>query len=220
MCGVFGFVARGGKMDMGRLDAIARTTEARGRHAWGMAWLDGDSVLKMFKTTGRISDRLALLRMAKDARFLIGHCRYATQGLPTDNNNNHPHPSDGGWIVHNGMIHDYEELLDYHDFYPTTKCDSEVLGLLIERAKGRRIDRCVEAALSVNLARRAPLVLMGLWKPGRLVIVRNGNPLHVGVTSGGYYFGSLPAGLPGDVRRMKDDSAMEFTRKGVNHASL
>jgi hypothetical protein len=49
--------------------------------------------------------------------------------------------------------------------------------------------------------------------PLRLLVVRDGKPLHVGQIRGGIYFASLPAGLPGDVRPVTDDaSILRFER--------
>ena len=43
-------------------------------------------------------------------RFVIGHCRQATRGDPSDNSNNHPVPViDNGkkvYVVHNGIVTD------------------------------------------------------------------------------------------------------------------
>jgi glucosamine 6-phosphate synthetase-like amidotransferase/phosphosugar isomerase protein len=217
MCGVFGFVARGKGPNLELLKKVARVTMSRGPHAWGMAWIDSKGRLKMFKQTGRVVDHLGLLCMAADAQFLIGHCRWATMGDPANNLNNHPHPADGGWIVHNGQICDYDEVVKTFQFHPNTGCDSELLGLLIEQCQGRLIDRCTEAVLSVE---KSPLVLLGLWKPGRLVAVRQGNPLHVGATDTGYYLASLQEGLPGKVMTVKNESAIEFTRREIKHASF
>ena len=83
---------------------------ARGPHAFGFAWLDWEGRLRMFKQTGKITSNLGLLRMMKNARIIVGHCRYATHGAPENNLNNHPHPADGGWIVHNGVVSNHEEL--------------------------------------------------------------------------------------------------------------
>jgi glucosamine 6-phosphate synthetase-like amidotransferase/phosphosugar isomerase protein len=161
----------------------------------------------MFKQTGRIIDGLGLLAMARDAQVLIGHTRWATQGDPDNNLNNHPHPCDGGWIVHNGMIPHYRELIAEHDLHPVTDCDSEVLALLVEKLRGDLLTRCVQTA---NIAGQRKLVMLGLWKPGRLVAVRHGNPLHLGETSRGYYLGSLASGLPGNVSELPDNQAWEF----------
>lgn len=208
MCGVFGFVAKDkGELNMKILERIARVTQRRGPHAWGMAWIDSRGRLKMFKQSGRISDSLGLLTMARDARMLIGHCRFATQGDPENNLNNHPHTCDGGFIVHNGVIHDYREIQDKHDLHPVTDCDSETLGLLIEQGAGDLLTRCVKAT---NAVTGSPLVLLGLWKPDRLVVVRRGNPLHTGETNRGYYLASLADGLPGEVNAVKNFEALEY----------
>ena len=53
---------------------------------------------------------------------------------------------------------------------------------------------------------------MGLWrKPARLLIVRSGNPLAFGETAGGFYFASLPEGLPGKVILLTDRYAGVLT---------
>ncbi len=219
MCGVFAFVSRdGGPVNMTILSRVARKTERRGPHAWGMAWIDGKGRMRMFKQTGRVSDHLGLLTMANDARYLIGHCRYATQGDPANNLNNHPHPCDGGWIVHNGQVFNYESMIERFNLYPVSDCDSEVLGLRVEQEEGRLIDRCAEAVLSVQ---RSALVFLGLWKPGRLIAIRQGNPLSMGTTKRGIYLGSLADGLPGRVEQVNDNQAIELGKeRGAIHVEV
>jgi glucosamine 6-phosphate synthetase-like amidotransferase/phosphosugar isomerase protein len=231
MCGVFGFVSQDGKLvNLKTLARIAEVTERRGPHAFGFAWIDRKGRLKCFKQTGRISDHLGLLAMAADARLLIGHCRYATQGSPEQNINNHPHPADGGWIVHNGRIPNYDRLVDRNNLYPSSDCDTEVLGLLIEQGQGNLLDRCRRAVAAVRdredeeenlFPVMQPLVLLGLWpRPDRLVAVRRGNPLHYSRTERGYYLASLAEGLPGQAARLKDDTACLFTKKEIIHAAV
>jgi glucosamine 6-phosphate synthetase-like amidotransferase/phosphosugar isomerase protein len=214
MCGCFGFVSFDGRgPSLKHLEAIARVTMSCGKHAFGFAWLDGAGRLRMFKQTGKIVDHLGLLAMAKDARMLIGHCRFATHGDPGNNLHNHPHSADGGWIVHNGVIRDYDEIVDAQDLHPVTSCDSEVLGLLIEQGQGTLRERCVEA---VQYASGSPLVMLGLWsRPGRMVALRSSNPLALGVCEGRVYLGSLPEGLPGKVLEVPDGGGADFTASGM-----
>ena len=203
MCGVFGFVSKGdGEINMKILERVAKETEKRGPHAWGIAWINRDDRLCMFKTEGRISENLGMLAMARDAKMLIGHTRYATQGDPENNLNNHPHAADGGWIVHNGMIPDYRRIISEHELHPVTDCDSEVLGLLIEKNDNPKLlGRCLKAA---KIAASRPLVMLGLWKPGYLTAVRFGNPLSCGETPKGLYLASMPTGLPGMAEELPD----------------
>lgn len=213
MCGVFGFVSYDEKgPDLSRLEVIAKATMTRGPHAFGFAWLDWNGRLKMFKRTGRIVDHLGLLAMAKNARILIGHCRYATHGDPGNNSNNHPHPADGGWIVHNGVVSNHEDLAAEYDLWPTTECDSEVLGLLIGASRGPIMNRC---AATAKVA-RGNLAMLGVWsRPGRMVAIRNGNPLWVSEADNGerFYLGSLPMGLMRSKREVPDKSGIEFTTR-------
>lgn len=212
MCGVFGFVSNGGKLNVQQLEAIAKDTERRGPHAFGFAWVDGKGRLHSFKQRGRISSHLALLRMAKDARVLIGHCRWTTQGTEFNNANNHPHAADGGWIVHNGVIPGYHGLLKAHKLKPVSDCDSEVLGLLIEREDGALTKRC-KRAVRKAVGAAQPLVMLGLWaRPARLVYVKQGgNPLHWGQDEGGTYLASYATALPGDPMPIEDGDAYCLT---------
>jgi glucosamine 6-phosphate synthetase-like amidotransferase/phosphosugar isomerase protein len=230
MCGVFGFVNRdGGRMNLEALALIAKVTERRGPHAFGFAWIDSRGRTKCFKQTGRITDHLGLLRMAADARMLIGHCRYATQGNPAYNINNHPHPADGGWIVHNGTLPAYEQLVDELGLCPVSGCDSEILGLLVEQKKGTLLERCRAAVRTARAVEddgtlfdfNPPLVLLGLWpRPARLVAIRQGNPLHFSPMSEGLYLASLADGMPGNACSLKDNTACLFTGKETKHATV
>ena len=218
MCGLFGYAAKGDKgPNMAALKEIAAATMTRGPHAWGMAWIGRDNRLRMYKQTGRIVDSLGLLMMAADAKFLVAHCRFATHGTPQYNVNNHPHPADGGWVVHNGVIRDHDRVLWELGREPVSHCDSEVLGMLIEEGSGKLMERCAAAS---DVAAGAPFAMLGLWTPGKLVAVRRGNPLSIGTTKHGYYLASLPTGLPGSVREYWNDTVTEFSRGEPKYAKI
>lgn len=194
MCGLFGFISKTRRPDLGRLRAIALETQQRGAHAFGLAWIDRDGRLHAFKRPGPISVYLHELDRCRDARVLVGHCRYATHGHPAINANNHPHRVGRGWLVHNGVVRNHRQIAERYGLVTTTDCDSEVLGLLMAKVPGALTRR---AAITVDAA-EGPLAVMGLWaKPARLLIVRRGNPLWVGPVRSAAYFGSLPGELPG-----------------------
>jgi glucosamine 6-phosphate synthetase-like amidotransferase/phosphosugar isomerase protein len=196
MCGVFGWISKdGGQIDIKTLRRIAVITERRGPHAWGLAWLDRNGQLHMYKQTGQISHSLKRLAMARDAVALIGHTRWATQGDPAWNDNNHPHQCLDGWYVHNGRIPTYDQILSEYGITPRTECDSEVIGHLVERHDSPNIlDRCIEAS---ELVATVDYAMLGLWPSGDLVTIRMGKPLHIGQTRKGTWLASLATGLPG-----------------------
>jgi glucosamine 6-phosphate synthetase-like amidotransferase/phosphosugar isomerase protein len=226
MCGVFGFVSYNGDgPSIARLKIMAKNTERRGPHAFGFAWIDSNDRLRMFKATGRISERLDVLHLLADAKMVIGHCRYATHGKPENNINNHPHPVDGGWLVHNGVISSHAEIAESENFEPVTECDTEILGQLIETGEGTMVERCKQA---VAVAQTGPefmgasvagggLVMLGLWnRPNRLIAIRSGNPLGmVKCKENRFYFASNPDCLPEGGTWIDDESVIEFGAKRV-----
>jgi glucosamine 6-phosphate synthetase-like amidotransferase/phosphosugar isomerase protein len=214
MCGVFGFVSYDGKgPDLKRLEAVAAVTEERGPHAFGFAWVDWAGRLQMFKQTGKITHHLSKLALARNARMLIGHCRWATHGDFRNNLNNHPHPADSGWIVHNGQIRDYRSIAEVNDLHLTTECDSEVLGLLFGALEGNHRERSAEV---VKAAKCSPFALLGLWsRPARLIALRAGNPLTISECQGGqrFYLGSYSRSLPATHLDVPNGTGVEFTPK-------
>jgi len=213
MCSIFGFIARkSSPVDLRIVRNIVEANIERGPHAFGFAWIDSRDRLHAFKQRGRLTDMLGILAMARDARMMIGHLRYATHGEPSNNINNHPHPVDGGWLVHNGVVRNYDELLEEHSVCPMSECDSEVLAHLIERSEESKYVR--RAAESVEQTDGA-LAMLSLWaRPNKMVAVRRGNPLHFGYTTAGLYIATLAKGLPGKLHSVTDNFAVELNAIG------
>lgn len=227
MCGIFGFVTSSGHgPDLARLRQIAAVTERRGPHAFGLAWLDGDNIIRTFKRPGAATAGLDDLECCREATIVIGHCRWATHGTPRDNRNNHPHRAGRGWLVHNGIVLNHEQLARQYRLNPQTDCDSEVLGLLMARLPGSLLRR---AALTAGVS-AGHLALLGIWRnPSRLLVVRGGKPLHFGESTRGFYFASLPDGLPGNVLPVTDHYAgvlrfergrLQLEAESIAHAPL
>lgn len=219
MCGIFGFITKTGRgPDLARLKDIARETEQRGRHAFGLAWIDADGRLHTFKRPGPATADLGDLDRCAGAGIVIGHCRWATHGAPEDNRNNHPHPAGRGWLVHNGVVANYAGLVKRYRLRPRTQCDSEVLGELMARCGGSLVQR---AQYTVQVTEGA-LALLGVWRaPARLLVVRQGNPLHFGESHDGCYLGSLAASLPGRVLPVADEGVrlLVYDQSGLHLGS-
>ena len=204
MCGLFGYV--GLKFDPQLFQEIAEHTEARrGGHAYGFAWRTAEGRIRMFKAPGRIPE--FAFEMCEDAVAIIGHTRYATHGTPQDNCNNHPHPSDGGWIVHNGMIGEYRRIASVHGLNFNTECDSEAFAQLIEVCRGSRKQRIETAMCKCD---RTPFAALGLWG-GQMYAAVSGNPLSRVSVASGEYIASLAESLPGKPRSFQQGTVTKIT---------
>jgi glucosamine--fructose-6-phosphate aminotransferase (isomerizing) len=205
MCGIFGYISSSGQgPDIARLRRIALVTQSRGDHAFGLAWLEADGGIQTFKAPGPAKAHLDQLERCRNAVVVVGHCRWATHGPPRDNRNNHPHAAGSGFLVHNGVILNHQQLVRQHGLVQQSQCDSEVLGLLMARRAGSIAQRCAWAVGQVQ----GDLAMLGIWRaPARLLIARRGRPLCFGHGRDGYYFASLPEGLPGQVGGIADYSA-------------
>ena len=204
MCGIFGFASNeGAGPDIGRLRRIALVTQTRGAHAFGFAWIDAEGDLHAFKQPGPASDALDELERVRGALMVIGHCRYATHGSPQDNRNNHPHATGSGLLVHNGVVKNDAALVRRYRLQRRGECDSETLGLLLARSSGTLAQRSAwMASQAVGV-----MAVLALWRrPARLLVLRRGNPLCWGQSRAGYYFASLPEGLPGRPTGVIDHS--------------
>jgi hypothetical protein len=85
------------------------------------------------------------------------------------------------------------------------------LGLLMARFSGRLVRRAALTASAAN----GNLAVLGVWRgPARLLVVRDNRPLHFGEANRGFYFGSLPEGLPGTAKSLPDRYAGVLTFDG------
>ena len=175
MCGIFGFISsRGQGPEIHRLRRLALVTQTRGDHAFGLAWLEEDGTIQTFKRPGPAKACLSELDRCRRAVVVVGHCRFATHGSPRDNRNNHPHAAGSGYLVHNGVVTNHQQLLQRYGLHPQSQCDSEALGLLMAHAAGSIAQRSAWAANQVQ----GDLAMLGVWRnPARLLVTRRGRPL-------------------------------------------
>ena len=199
MCGIIGYVGKKAAAPI-LLEGLRRL-EYRGYDSAGLAVLDGAS-LAVRKHMGKIDEGLApLLKHSPAAGSLgIGHTRWATHGVPSDENS-HPHLDASGKIavVHNGVIENYDLLKQRllktgHKFRSST--DTEVLAHLIgehyAKGTGHTVERLTQA---VAAALREVIGTYGLGVicadfPGVIVSARRGSPLIIGIGKDEHFIAS------------------------------
>jgi glucosamine--fructose-6-phosphate aminotransferase (isomerizing) len=108
MCGIVGYIGSQEKKEI-LLDGL-QELEYRGYDSAGIAIIENKK-LQNFKAVGRLKNLREKMKnyKSKDFGVSIGHTRWATHGKPTELNA-HPHQGEYSFVVHNGIIENYQEL--------------------------------------------------------------------------------------------------------------
>src|SRR5450631_3646162 len=220
MCGIIGYI--GPKDVVPILVDGLRRLEYRGYDSAGVAVV-GNGAVDIRRSAGKLSNLEAVI--AADpitGDYGIGHTRWATHGRPTEENA-HPHRDCTGKIVvvHNGIIENYLDLKqelqrEGHKF--VTETDTEIVAHLVEREmKDDGLENAVRRALLLMRGLFA-LVLISADDPEKIVTVRNGPPIVVGLGEGEFFVASdIPAILSHtrDVVFLGDEEMAVVTATGV-----
>jgi glucosamine--fructose-6-phosphate aminotransferase (isomerizing) len=220
MCGIIGYIGQRQVLPI-LIDGLRRL-EYRGYDSSGVAVVR-DGAIELRRSAGKLA-RLeeAIAVNPLDGEYGIGHTRWATHGRPTEENA-HPHRDCTGRIVvvHNGIIENYLELKrqllrEGHTF--VTETDTEIVAHLVEREmQDDGLENAVRRAL-LSLRGLFALVLISAEDPEKIVTVRNGPPIVVGLGDGEFFVASdIPAVLQHtrDVVFLGDEEMAVITPRGV-----
>src|SRR2546421_6305601 len=221
MCGIVGYVGKKRVVPV-IIDGLKRL-EYRGYDSAGIAVCGNGEGLQIRRAEGKLRNLEEVIRLKPlDGTYGIGHTRWATHGRPTEENA-HPHRDCTGKIVvvHNGIIENYLDLKKElqsqgHDF--KTETDTEIVAHLVEREMhGDGLENAVRRALSYMRGMFA-IVLVSVEDPEKIVAVRNGPPIVVGLGKDEFFVASdIPAILAHtrDVVFLGDEEMAVITRSGV-----
>ena len=195
MCGIVGYIGNRDAYEV--LIKGLHRLEYRGYDSAGIALINADGRLNVYKSKGKVSD-LEQFASDKDISGTIGiaHTRWATHGEPNQVNA-HPHYSQSEElaIIHNGIIENYAVLkqgLAKHGYTFRSETDTEVLVQLIEYTKhtsGVDLRSAVQLALNQVVGAYA-IAVIDRKNPNQIVAARKGSPLVVGVGDGEYFLAS------------------------------
>jgi glutamine---fructose-6-phosphate transaminase (isomerizing) len=220
MCGIIGYI--GPKDVVPVLIDGLRRLEYRGYDSAGVAVVR-DGCVDLRRSAGKLSNLETVIGSAPlTGDYGVGHTRWATHGRPTEENA-HPHRDCTGKIVvvHNGIIENYLDLKQElqrqgHKF--VTETDTEIVAHLVEREmKDDGLENAVRRALMLMRGLFA-LVLISADDPDKIVAVRNGPPIVVGLGDGEFFVASdIPAILSHtrDVVFLGDEEMAIITKSGV-----
>ena len=220
MCGIIGYIGTRPVLPV-LIDGLRRL-EYRGYDSAGVA-LVRDGRIELRRSAGKLARLEAVIDADPiDGEYGLGHTRWATHGRPTEENA-HPHRDCTGHIVvvHNGIIENYLDLKrdlqrEGHRF--VTETDTEIVAHLLEREmRGDGLECAVRRAL-VHLRGLFAIVVMSTDDPGKIIAVRNGPPVVIGMGAGEFFVASdIPAILSHtrDVVFLGDEEMAVVTRNGV-----
>ncbi|AEN91914.1 MULTISPECIES: glutamine--fructose-6-phosphate transaminase (isomerizing) [Priestia] len=185
MCGIVGYIGTEDSKEI--LLRGLEKLEYRGYDSAGIAVVNNEGV-HVFKEKGRIAE----LRQAVDNSVVapagIGHTRWATHGVPSQENA-HPHQSTSGrfTLVHNGVIENYAILKREYlqDVTFKSETDTEVIVQLIEKiaAEGLDVEEAFRKTVSLLHGSYA-LALVDNEDKNTIYVAKNKSPLLVGVGEG------------------------------------
>ena len=151
--------------------------------------------LEIYKAKGKVVGLEAIAADRPHSGCIgIAHTRWATHGLPTENNA-HPHQSENGrlTIVHNGIIENYavlREQLRSKGYHFKSETDTEVLVQLIQYtldSTGEDLTTCVRLALGKVIGAYA-IVVIDRENPDTLIAARKSSPMAIGIGEGNCEF--------------------------------
>jgi len=193
MCGIVGAVAKRSVAHI-LLDGLKRL-EYRGYDSAGMAVIESNADILRLRTMGKVCELEQALSGVISAGFIgIAHTRWATHGEPAERNA-HPHMSgEDVAIVHNGIIENHESIrhtLKQKGYELTSDTDSELIAHLIQlhRQTQSNLHDAVRAAAS-ELQGAFALGVIDRREPDRIIAVRKGSPLVIGIGGDEHFIAS------------------------------
>ena len=195
MCGIVGYLGKREAYPI--LIKGLKRLEYRGYDSAGVALIDREDNLNVYKTKGKVADVEAFCADKNTSGSVgIAHTRWATHGEPSSVNA-HPHYSSSKnlAIIHNGIIENYAEIkrnLIAKGVVFQSETDTEVLVQLIEYVQVKKnLDTltAVQVALHQVIGAYA-IALLDRREPNQIIAARKQSPLVVGIGKDEFFLGS------------------------------
>ncbi len=200
MCGIVGYIGENNVKEI-LLNGL-KELEYRGYDSAGIAVLQQND-FSIFKAVGKLENLEAKVETFSPSGFSagIGHTRWATHGKPTELNA-HPHLGESTYIVHNGIIENYQELkneLTAEGVRFLSQTDTEVIVHLFEKQLKSAANAFEAFERTIALLEGAYAVLLVTKdQPEKIFFAKHGSPMIVGKgNEGGTYFASSDTPLIG-----------------------
>jgi len=220
MCGIVGYIGKNKIKDI-LLEGLGEL-EYRGYDSAGIAVLQEDN-FSIYKAVGKLENLRNKTEDFHPEGFSIGigHTRWATHGKPTELNA-HPHVGENSYVVHNGIIENYQELkqrLLAEGFNFLSQTDTEVIVHLFE-SHMRVLKEPLKAfrACLDELEGAYAVLLITKSAPDTIFFAKHGSPMLIGVGGDEKHFASSDTpliGLCSDVIYLHDGENGYLTADAV-----
>lgn len=186
MCGIVGVIGNNKTTDI-LLNGLEKL-EYRGYDSAGIYVNNQNGKDFLVKEVGKISKLEDAVTKDVQGTAGIGHTRWATHGKPTIENA-HPHFSEDNrfYLVHNGVITNFEELKNKYlqdvDFKSQT--DTEVAVQLVDHFAKTGLDGEASFRKALGLIKGSyAFAMMDKEQPDRIFVAKNKSPLLIGLGDG------------------------------------
>ena len=218
MCGIVGYLGKNEKKEI-LLDGL-QELEYRGYDSAGIAVIEGNK-LNNFKAIGKLENLREKTKAYHTEGFgiSIGHTRWATHGKPTELNA-HPHLGGYSYVVHNGIIENYQELkaeLQAAGVHFLSQTDTETIVHLFE--KNNKNADSVFAAFEQTIQRldgAYATLLITEADPDTIYFAKYGSPMLVGFNGNDVYFASSDTPIIGKATEVYylEDGEYGYAKEG------
>lgn len=203
MCGIVGYIGKKNATPI--LIEGLRREGYRGYDSSGIIVFNKKEPI-CIKAVGKLENLENKLNGQNLEGFLgLGHVRWATTGAVTEANA-HPHfdCSKNIWIVHNGIIENYQVLktkLEKEGHKFNSECDTEVIAHLIEKFFQGKLEEAVREALGY-IKGTYGIAVISRDDPNKIVAARLSSPLLVGLGEDEYLIASDPAAVIAHTKKV------------------
>ena len=217
MCSVVGYVGSRSSKDL-ILESLSRL-EYRGYDSAGFACIENCSI-NCCKSIGKLENLVNKLQgKFEDVNISIGHTRWSTHGLSTEEN---AHPQldckKEIAIVHNGIIENFyqiKEMLIKNGHFFCSKTDTEVVAHLLEDYISSCSD--LKEALIQTLRKIEGAYALVMLKNDfdGLIVAKHSSPLCIGIADNEHFVASDPLAFAGKCKEVifLPDSSFAFVTK-------
>jgi len=221
MCGIVGYIGPKEKKEI-LLDGL-QELEYRGYDSAGIAIIEGKK-LHNFKAIGKLENLREKTKSYQSEGFgiSIGHTRWATHGKPTELNA-HPHLGSYSYVVHNGIIENYQSLkesLQKEGVTFLSQTDTETIVHLFEKyhAQHQTPFDAFETTIKELEGAYATLLITEA-APDTIFFAKNGSPMLIGFDGEEVYFASSDTPIIGKATEVYylEDGEYGYVKEGTVH---